>query len=89
MQYFKIAGKTGMFVEFDDANNRTTLVVKTDLQQQRQELIARIGTPDPTQPTTNAAWIVWAKANYPYVDHSAEQAELTRVDAILAAIKDL
>jgi hypothetical protein len=89
MQYFKIAGKTGWFVELNDVTNRVSIVVKADLLQQKAELVARIGAPDPGQPATNAEWVTWAKAHYPYMDHSAEQAELTRIETIIAAIKDL
>lgn len=87
IQYFKIA--TGKFIEYDDATNRATIIVKADLLQQKQELIDRIGVPDPNVPTTNAAWVTWAKEHYPYVDHSAEQRELDRVNAVIEAIKAL
>jgi len=89
MQYFKIAGKVGTFVEYDDTTGRANIIVKSDIVQQRLDLIARIGAPDPEQPTTNAAWIAWGKAHYPYMNHDAEIAELARIDAIIAAIKDL
>jgi hypothetical protein len=88
-QYLKIAGKTGMFVAFDDVTNRIEILLRTDLQREKNELETRIGTPDPNQPKTNADWIAWAKANYPYTDHSAEQARLDAVNAVILAIKDL
>ncbi len=87
IQYFKIA--TGKFIEYDDATERARIILKSDLLNQKSELIARIGTIDPNVPTTNAAWILWAKANYPSVDHSVEQAELDKINLILDAIRNL
>lgn len=87
MQYFKIS--VGKFIEYDDLTNRATIIIKADLQAQKQDLLARLATVDPNQPKTNAEWIAWAKANYPYVDHTAEQVELDRIQVILDAIKDL
>lgn len=87
VQYFKII--PGKFIEYDDATNRASIIVKTELQQQKLELEARIATADPNQPKTNAEWVAWARNNYPYVDHSAEQAELDRIMAVLDAIKAL
>lgn len=87
MQYFKIS--VGKFIEYDETTNYARIIIKTELQTQKQELINRIGAIDPNQPTTNAGWIAWAKANYPYMDHSREQAELDRIQAVLDAIKDL
>ena len=88
-QYFKIAGKTRMFVELDDDTNRVQVIVRDELIAQRNELQTRIGTPDPNIPKTNAEWIAWAKANYSYIDHTAEQAELDKVLALIDAIKAL
>ena len=85
MTYFKIS--TGKFIEFDETTNRATIYLKEDLQTQKIDLIKRIGEVDPSVPTTNAGWIAWAKAHYPYVDHSLEQVELDRISAILEAIK--
>jgi hypothetical protein len=87
MQYFKIAA--GKFIQYDETNERAVIIVKADLIEQKRLLIERIGTPDPNQPKTNAQWVEWAKANYPYIDHSQEQAELDRIQAILDAIRDL
>ena len=82
MQYFKIS--TGKFIEFDDVTNRATILVKEDLQSQKINLVAQIKVnPMPT----NTELLKWAKDNYPYVDHSAEQAELDRINSILEAIK--
>jgi hypothetical protein len=87
MMYFKIG--PGRFIEYDEKTERATIITREELTAQKQELIRRIGEPDPNMPTTNAGWIAWAKAQYPYMDHSAEQAELDRVTAVIAAIKDL
>lgn len=87
MQYFKIG--TGKFIQYDETTDRAVIIIKTDLQAQKQDLQARISTADPNQPSTNANWVAWAKANYPYVDHSLEQAELERINSILDAIKAL
>jgi hypothetical protein len=89
IQYFKIAGKVGKFVMVEENNGHATIFLKADLLTQKADLIARIGTTDTSVPTTNAEWIAWAKANYPYVSHAAEQAELDRITAIIEAIKDL
>lgn len=87
MQYFKIS--TGKFIEYDEATNSARIIVKADLQQQKTELETRIGTPDPNMPTTNGQWITYAKEQYKYVDHSAEQAELDKINAQLLAIKNI
>lgn len=87
MTYFKIG--TGKFIQYDEATERAVIIVKADLQAQKADIIARINETDPNQPSTNADWIAWAKANYPYVDHSVEQAELDRINSILDAIKAL
>jgi len=83
--YFKI--DPGKFIQFDDVTNRAQILVKAELQDEKRDLITRIGTPDPGLPQTNADWIAWAKSHYPYVDHSAEQRRLDEVNAILDAIK--
>jgi hypothetical protein len=87
MQYFKIS--TGRFIQYDETTERSKIIIKADLQAEKQELQARIAEADPNQPTTNAQWVTWAKANYPYVDHSAEQTELNRINTILEAIREL
>lgn len=87
MQYFKIS--TGKFIQFDEINDRAVIIIKSDLQTQKKELQARIGTTEPGLPTTNAEWIAYGKANFPYTDHSAEQAELDKVNIILEEIKNL
>ncbi len=87
MQYFKIS--TGKFIEFNELTDQARIIVKDDLQQQKTELETRIGTPDPNMPKTNAEWIAYAKEQYKYVDHSAEQAELDKINAQLLAIKNI
>jgi hypothetical protein len=87
MQYFRIA--PGKFIQYDDSTQRAVFVIKSELVAQIDDLKARIGSIDPSVPATNAQWIAWAKAHYPYVDHSAEQAELDKLNIILSAIKDL
>lgn len=87
MLYFKVGA--GKFVEFDDMKERARVIIRAELVEQKRLLQERIATADPNQPKTNAEWIAWAKANYPYVDHSAEQAELERIETILDAIKAL
>lgn len=87
MQYFKIS--TGKFIEFNELTDQARIIVKDDLQQQKTELETRIGTPDPNIPKTNAQWVTYAKEQYKYVDHSAEQSELDKVNAQLLAIKNL
>jgi hypothetical protein len=87
MQYFKIGA--GKFIQFDELTNSAKIIVKSELQNEKAELTARIGAVDPNLPKTNAEWIAWAKAHYDYVDHSQEQAELDRIQAILDIIKDL
>lgn len=87
MQYFRIA--PGKFIEYDESTGLANILLKDNLIDQKRELQARIDTADPNQPSTNAQWVAWAKANYPYVDHSVEQAELDRINAALEAIKAL
>lgn len=87
MTYFKIA--TGKFIGYDETTDRAIIYLKADLLQQKADLEARIAQADPNMPTDNAGWVAWAKTHYPYVDHSLEQAELTRISAILLAIKNL
>jgi hypothetical protein len=87
MTYFKIA--TGKFIQYDEATNQALVVIKADLLAQEAELRARIDMADPNQPKTNAEWLVWAKEHYPYVDHSAEIAEVVKINSILLAIKAL
>lgn len=87
MQYFKI--ETGKFIKYDEATGRAEIIVKTELQSEKKSLEDRIAVADPNQPSTKDEWVSWAKANYPYVDHSAEQARLDEVSSILVAIKEL
>ena len=87
MTYFKISA--GKFIQYNELTNQAQIIIKADLQAQKQDLQARIATADPNQPKTNAEWIAWAKANYPYVDHSQEQAELDKINTILDSIKSL
>lgn len=87
VQYFKIA--IGKFIQYNDVTNQAKIIIKADLLLQRDELIARIGAPDPNLPTTNAQWIAWAKEHYNYVDHSAEQAQLDALLIVIDAIKSL
>ena len=87
IQYFRVA--IGKFIQYDDVTSRAIIILRTDLQTEKKELQDRIGAPDPNIPTTNAQWIAWGKAHYSYIDHSAEQARLDEVNAILTAIKDL
>lgn len=87
MQYFKIG--PGKFIMYDEATERARIILRADLLEQKYLLDERINEADPNQPKTNAEWVAWAKAHYPYVDHSAEIAELERVQAIIGAIKDL
>jgi hypothetical protein len=86
IQYFKIAGKVGTFVMFDDTTSQAQIVIKTELQDQKAALITRIQqNPRPD----NATLLEWAKHNYPYVNHDAEEAELARINEILDAIRNL
>ena len=87
IQYFRVA--VGKFIQYDDETGRAIIILRTDLQTEKQELQNRIGAPDPNIPKTNAEWIAWGKARYSYIDHSVEQARLDEVNAILTAIKDL
>jgi len=87
MQYFKIG--PGRFVQYDEAAERARILARAELVAERQALQERIATADPNQPKTNAEWIAWAKAHYPYVDHGAEIEALARIEAILEAIRDL
>jgi hypothetical protein len=87
MTYFKIS--TGKFIEYNELTNQAHILVKADLQALKDDLQARIGTVDPNQPSTNAEWIAYGKAHYPYTDHSVEQQELDKVNGQLEAIKNL
>lgn len=84
--YFKI--EPGKFIQFDSSNNRAIIIVKSELQQLKASLEARLSAIDPNKPRTNQEWVAWAKAHYPIVDHSSEITELARVQAILDGIKD-
>lgn len=84
MQYFKI--DAGKFIQFNETNNQAQIIVKDELQAQKNALQDRIRQhPRPS----DAELLLWAKANYPYVDHEAEEAELATINAILDAIKSL
>lgn len=89
MEAFKTA--RGEFIIIDDVITKGApqKVIKADLQQQKDELQARIATADPNQPQTKDAWAEWGKAHYPYVNHQAEVEELARVQSILEAIREL
>lgn len=87
MQYFKIA--PGKFIQYDDTTGRLTVLVRSELLTEKQELLERIRLGDSQQPTSAAAWIAWAKANYPYVDHSAEQIRVDEIEVLLGALKEL
>jgi hypothetical protein len=87
MTYFKIG--TGKFIQYDETTERAVIIIKSDLQAQKLALEERIAQADPDMPTDGEGWKAWAKANYPYVNHDAEIAELARIEAILLAIKEL
>lgn len=87
MTYYKIS--TGKFIEYNEDNDSARIILRTDLQQQKTELETRIGTADPLMPKTNAEWIAYGKSCYKGVDHSAEEWELSKVNAQLLAIKNL
>lgn len=84
MQYFKIS--TGKFIEFDEDSQKARIIVKADLVAEKQELVERIKiNPQPT----NKELLAWAKTNFPFVDHTAEQGELDKINVVLDAIKSL
>ena len=87
MTYYKIAA--GKFIEYDEATNFARIIIKDDLLAQKASLEERIAQADPNMPTDGEGWKLWAKANYPYVDHSVEITELNKILEILSAIKDL
>jgi len=89
IQYFKIAGKVGKFVEYDETTNRTVILVKSELLRHKQQLQDRINTADPSQPKNDKEWIAYGKSVYPYMDFSATIDELARVQTQIDAIKDL
>jgi uncharacterized protein YydD (DUF2326 family) len=87
--YFKVSGIRGTYISVDDQTNAVILYNKFDLQSQKEYLKEQIAQIDPNLPSTNAEWISWGKANYPYINHATEISELAKVQAILDAIRDL
>ena len=87
--YFKVSGARGTYISIDDETNSVILYNKFDLQSKKEYLKEQIAQPDPNLPSTNAEWISWGKANYPYINHASEILELAQVQAVLDAIKDL
>lgn len=87
MQYFKIGDDR--YIEFNEDNSSTRIVVKSELQSYVLDLEARINQIDPNEPKTDQEWIDFGKSKYPKLDHSAEIIELERIKQILDIIRDI
>jgi len=79
MQLFQDRGQGWHLCRVRHTTGRANIIVKSDIVQQRLDLIARIGAPDPEQPTTNAAWIAWGKAHLSLHESRRRDRELARV----------
>ena len=88
MTYLKVNGGD-TYIEYNPDTKQSVVLVKSELEAQKAALEERIATADPNRPTTDEAWITWAKANYIGVDHSAEIAELEKVTFQLSSIEAL
>lgn len=82
MDYYKIG--VGKFVEIE--GERARIFYKSELQKERDEMVARIQAT--VQPTKDEL-LAWAKQNYPFTDTSAEQTKLDEVKAVLTIINAL
>jgi hypothetical protein len=87
--FYKVNGVRGSYISVNDETDQVILYNKFNLQSRKDYLKIVIDQVDPNLPTTNTQWIAWAKANYHYINHAAEIAELASIQAILDAIKDL
>jgi hypothetical protein len=85
--YFKVG--VGKFIQYDDVTSRVTIIFKDNLLKLKEDLVARIDCGDPLQPKNKDEWVAWGKTNYPFMDFSAEQEELDKVNAVIEAIKGL
>lgn len=67
-------------------NDYAKVIDTKELEAQKADIEKRLA--EAVIPTDKQL-LEWAKANYPYVNHSAEIAELERINNILEAIKSL
>lgn len=67
-------------------NGSARVIDPKELEAQKADIEKRLA--EAVIPTDKQL-LDWAKANYPYVNHSAEIAELERINNILEAIKSL
>ena len=82
MEYFKIG--VGKFIKLD--GERAEIIYKDNLTQRKQELQDMIK--DIKKPT-NDELLAWAKANYPYMDTSATENEISNLTEVINIIKAL
>lgn len=76
----------GIFAYYDDVTGRSMFINKPVLVEEKRDLQARIAaSPNPT----DAELLVWAKANYPMIDHTAERARIAEINVLLDLIKPL
>jgi hypothetical protein len=80
MEIFKC--KDGKVVVYDAGSARVVDI--KELTAQKADIEKRLkGVVEPTEKEV----LEWAKRNYPMTDHSAERAELSRIDAIISMTK--
>lgn len=65
-------------------NGSARVIDPKELEAQKADIEKRLA--EAVIPTDKQL-LDWAKANYPKLDHSAEQAELVKIDTILASVK--
>ena len=82
MKYIKF--DLDKWVEVDEVRNISRIIIKSELGIQKADIEKRLS--EATIPT-DEEFLVWAKQNYPFTDHSAEEAELAKINEILESLK--
>lgn len=82
MKYIKIDSNT--FIQFNGETQQSVTLNKGELENQVTEIEKRLKN---AIIPTDEELLAWAKENYPFVDHSAEQIELERIQGILDQLK--
>jgi hypothetical protein len=80
----KFDTKDGKVIQYEDG--QATVIDPKELEAQKEEIEKRLViNPEPSKEEL----LGWARANYPYVDHSAEKKELDRISNVLEDIKHI
>lgn len=87
MQYIKLS--SDKFIQYDETNDTSRVIVKSELESQLTEAKARLAEIPPA--STDKELLEWAKANYPFMDYSNEKQSLEQIisegEATLASMK--